>query len=40
MYLFDDFMEVFNKSLNNVLREKNVNYKVNYGILKNSNINK
>ena len=39
MYLFDDFMEVFNKSLNNVLREKNVNYKVNYGILKNSNIN-
>lgn len=40
MYLFDDFIEVFNKSLNRELRIKNVKYKVNYGILKNTNINK
>lgn len=40
IYLFDDFMEVFNKSLNYVLKENYVKYKLNYSILKNSNINK
>ena len=40
MYLFDDFIEVFNKSLKYTLRENNVKINVNYSILKNSNINK
>ena len=40
MYLFDDFIEVFNKSLNYKLREEYVKYNLNYSILKNSNINK
>ena len=38
--LYDDFIEVFNKSLKYTLRENNVKINVNYSILKNSNINK
>ena len=40
IYLFDDFIDVFNKSLNYTLREKCVKYNLNYSILKNDNINK
>ena len=40
MYLFDDFIQVFNKSLNHILSENCVKYELNYSILKNSNINK
>ena len=40
MYLFDDFIDVFNRSLNYALRDNYVKYVINYSILKNSKINK
>mgnify|MGYP003318676605 CR=1 FL=1 len=40
MYLFDDFIDVFNRSLNYALRDNYVKYMINYSILKNSKINK